>query len=132
MDRRPALFRSCNSRMAGYSCSAPTIPTRVKAPHREEGVIDMRLSHYPAIAVAVAICAGSVDIDAQQRAAGLRADGAGAAVPTPRTADGHPDLSGLWNGRGGGGGAGGGGLAAVGPGGPALGAEAGGGGGSGG
>jgi len=61
----------------------------------------MRLAR---IGVAVTLAAAvSVSIHAQGRAGGA-AQQQQQNVPTPKTADGHPDLSGMWNGGGGGGG----------------------------
>lgn len=60
----------------------------------------MRFTRY-GIAIAIAALASAVSIDAQ----GGRGGGAvqpQPGVPTPRTADGHPDLSGFWGGGGGG------------------------------
>jgi hypothetical protein len=56
-----------------------------------------------AIVIAAAICGLSVTSFAQ-RGANAGKGKETAPVATPRTADGHPDLSGLWNGGGGGGG----------------------------
>jgi hypothetical protein len=42
-------------------------------------------------------------VEAQGRNGGAAQQGQTSPVPTPRTADGHPDLSGLWGGGGGGG-----------------------------
>jgi len=58
---------------------------------------------YMCVAACLAIAAASL---AQGRGgAGARGAGAGEAnAPTPRLADGHPDLSGMWGGGGGGGG----------------------------
>ena len=51
--------------------------------------------------VAVAILASPALVAAQRRGGPAPA---GPAMPTPRTADGHPDLTGMWGGGGGGGG----------------------------
>jgi hypothetical protein len=65
------------------------------------------------VVASVSLLAGAlfVTIGAQSRPAG---GGAAASVPTPRTADGKPDLNGRWGG-GGGGGAGAGGVQAIEP-----------------
>jgi hypothetical protein len=67
----------------------------------------MRLVRF-AVAAAIAACVSLVSIHAQYGGAQTQGGrGAAAApaqnVPTPRTADGHPDLSGFWAGGGGGG-----------------------------
>ena len=69
----------------------------------------MRLLRF-AVALAIAALVSIVSIHAQYGAPAPQGGrGAGAApaqpgnVPTPRTADGHPDLSGFWGGGGGGG-----------------------------
>jgi hypothetical protein len=54
---------------------------------------------------AAILCLVAVSASAQRGGAAGNANKP-AAVPTPRTADGHPDLSGLWNGGNGGGGGG--------------------------
>jgi len=61
---------------------------------------------YICVAACLAIAVASFAF-AQGRGGGARGGGAAAAegnVPTPRLADGHPDLSGMWGGGGGGGG----------------------------
>jgi hypothetical protein len=65
--------------------------------------------HGMAAAVAAAgLWLWSAQVEAQYGGAGAARPGAADAqkVPTPRTADGHPDLTGAWGGGGGGGGAG--------------------------
>jgi hypothetical protein len=81
----------------------------------------MKLTKYRLIVAAVALSVGPAAIMAERAPAPGSAQDA-AAVATPHTPDGHPDLSGVWNGRGGGP-AGGGGLAA-GPGAPPIDAAA--------
>ena len=56
------------------------------------------------IAAAFAAAMTVVSVAAQNPATQLGAGAAQANVPTPRTANGHPDLSGMWAGGGGGGG----------------------------
>src|SRR5262245_31917506 len=56
---------------------------------------------YVSVAAMIALAMASFAV-AQGRGGG--AQGAAANVPTPRTPDGHPDLSGVWGGGGGGGG----------------------------
>jgi hypothetical protein len=59
------------------------------------------------VAFTIAVAASLVSIHAQYGAAQPQqtpSASLGASVPTPRTADGHPDLSGFWAGGGGGGG----------------------------
>src|ERR1700730_8816078 len=56
-----------------------------------------------AIAVSALLCTVPLVAAAQEYSASTsRAPKGEASVPTPRTSDGHPDLTGLWNGRGGG------------------------------
>src|SRR6185503_5371662 len=59
-----------------------------------------RLSIAVAVAAAVAVSVLQVPVATQRGGAQAPAQN----VATPRTSDGHPDLSGVWGGRGGGGG----------------------------
>ena len=57
---------------------------------------------YISVAALIALAVASLAV-AQGRGGGQGAAGAQANVATPRTPDGHPDLSGMWGGGGGGG-----------------------------
>jgi hypothetical protein len=65
----------------------------------------MSVAKYRLITIIVALGVSALGIGAQRGSGGGGPQTAGA-VPTPHTPDGHPDLSGLWNGRGGGAGGG--------------------------
>ena len=61
----------------------------------------MRLFRCCCIAAAAVLSVHSAVLLAQQRPAARRTNAPPApSGPTPRTADGHPDLTGVWNGRG--------------------------------
>jgi hypothetical protein len=62
-------------------------------------VVTRRIVKRLSAAFAVALLVSIVPVHAQQRPQQQQQN-----VPTPRTADGHPDLSGMWGGGGGGGG----------------------------
>src|SRR6476659_959619 len=63
----------------------------------------LRRCLYLMVAALIAVTGASLAF-AQGRAGGAQGAAAGADGPTPRRADGHPDLSGVWGGGAGGGG----------------------------